>query len=375
MASGRRASLTIEGDPAVYRRDLVQALASDTPPDVCLIAARDFSGTNPAHDFANATPNPGTAPRAITAFTVDGDIKAVPDEFSVDVLFYNLSHFDQAAIGYPAEHWTWDMLEADARALDALKLKNDAGQPVYPLELPSDFDLWNILCTEAGHPALDLGTWHLTDAGSKDSQMRALDLMHELFRELNVTAPLSKNQEPPGSPFRAATRLAAHRALGLCRRSPAEEFLATPSPCCPATSTGPPWRGSTAGRSRPSRRNATPHWRWPATLATNPFTPDGLPSQKPAQADTPDVACSATRRSMTALLPRIDAKTSPLAEFLDQQINQLARSSQQKTDDLYTLIPVRNTRKTRILPFQSMAAGAEVKPSPKVDSGTQLRGL
>jgi ABC-type glycerol-3-phosphate transport system substrate-binding protein len=201
-ATGRRASLTIAGDEASYRHDLQQALASDSPPDVCLVSARDFSGLDPIRDLADAaSPDSSAAPRSIAAFTADNRLKAVPDEFSVDVLFYNPSYFDQAGLGYPGRHWTWDILESVSRALESLKLKDSAGKKVYPLELTADFDFWNILCTDAGHPALDLGTWHLSDVDTKESQMRGLDLIHEIFQELAVTAPLSKGMEQPGRLF------------------------------------------------------------------------------------------------------------------------------------------------------------------------------
>ena len=198
-ATGRRASLIIDPDAVSYRHDLAEAMASAAPPDVCLVAARDFSGLDPATDLADVTPTDGSAPRSVAAFTVGGSVKAVPDEFSVDVLYYNPSHFDQAGIGYPDRHWNWDILEADARALDSLKLKDAAGHPIYPLESTPDFDLWNILCTQAGHPALDLDVWHLTDTDTRDSQIRALDLIHEIFQELSITAPLPKGGETPGS--------------------------------------------------------------------------------------------------------------------------------------------------------------------------------
>ena len=85
-ATGRSVSMTILSDEATYRHDLHQALASDSPPDLCLIDARDFSGTDPTFDLADASPNPGSAPRSVAAFTMGGKIKAVPTEFSVEVL-------------------------------------------------------------------------------------------------------------------------------------------------------------------------------------------------------------------------------------------------------------------------------------------------
>jgi hypothetical protein len=70
----------------------------------------------------------GTPPRATAAFTVNGKLKALPEEFSVEVLFYNPELFDQAGIAYPGSHWNWDMLEADTRALTSLGLKDAKGK-------------------------------------------------------------------------------------------------------------------------------------------------------------------------------------------------------------------------------------------------------
>ena len=93
------------------------------------------------------------------------------------------------------------MLEADARALTALHLKDSAGQPTYALEMPADFDFWNILCAEAGRPALDLDAWHLADADAKESQMRGLELIHNIFQGLAITPPSGKGAGPPGLLF------------------------------------------------------------------------------------------------------------------------------------------------------------------------------
>ena len=79
--TGRRALLTIDPDEASYRHDLRDAFTSGTPPDVCLIGSRDFSGLDPERDLTEESPNPDTAARSIAAFTVNGQIRAVPDEF------------------------------------------------------------------------------------------------------------------------------------------------------------------------------------------------------------------------------------------------------------------------------------------------------
>jgi ABC-type glycerol-3-phosphate transport system substrate-binding protein len=369
--TGRRASLTIDSDVESYRHDLQQALASDSPPDVCMVSARDFSGLNPAHDLADATPCPGSAPRSIAAFTVGGQIKAAPDEFSVEVLFYNPAHFDQAGIGYPDRHWNWDILEADARALESLHLKDAAGHPIYPLELPADFDFWNILCTQAGHPALDLGVWHLADTDTKESQMRALDFIHEIFQGLSVTAPLPKASEPPGRLF------AQQRASLLI--APSE--LTASLPLFPYAFTLLPGDMERASLARVNgwavtakSPQAEAARALAGYLAYQPVHAGWRSVQKPADDNSPEAICYEALGQ--ALIPRIEPKTTRMAQFLDQQINLLARSSQETTDALYDRIQTE---------FQSDISPPSIegglpratgqKPSPKVETSPQLRGL
>ena len=364
-ATGRHASLTIDNDPVSYRHDLQQALLSGTPPDVCLVNARDFSGLNPLHDLADVTPADGSAPRSVSAFTVNDAIKAVPDEFSVDVLFYNQGYFDQAGIGYPDRHWNWDILEADARALDSLKLKDATGHPIYPLELAADFDFWNILCTEAGHPALDLGVWHLNDNDTRESQMRALDLIHEIFQGLSITSPLPKNKETPGKFFaqQRAALLIAPSALAAALPPFRFAFTLVPRDLAPASlAEVNGWAVTSASTDGNAARALAGY------LAYQPVHAGWTSVQKPADDASPAALCYEALGQ--AVVPRIEPRTALMAQFLDQQINQLARNAQAKTDALYA----------RIQTEYQMSTGAPIPmpsrtPTPKVDGGVQLRGL
>jgi ABC-type glycerol-3-phosphate transport system substrate-binding protein len=367
-ATGRGASFTIDNDLATYRRDLQQALASDTPPDLVLIDARDFSGTDPAWDLADVTPNPDSAPRSITAFTVAGKIKAVPNEFSVDVLFYNVDDFDQAAIGYPGPHWTWDVLEADSRALASLKLKNDAGESIYPLEIPATFDFWNILCTQAGHPALDLDSWHLTDADGKDSHLRALDFIHTFFQKLSVTAPLSKDADQSGKYFAQQRAAILIGPSNLSASLPPFHYRITVLP-------------SDFTRASLARVNG---WAIPTKstqqeaasalasyLAYQPVHAGWSSVQKPPDGDTPEATCYEAFKY--ALLPRLEPKTIQLAQYLDEQIQLLAQNSTLKSADLYSRIQSEYQGETSAPTIQNgLPSAASTKPALQIPSG-QLR--
>ncbi|HEY0256253.1 MAG TPA: extracellular solute-binding protein, partial [Candidatus Methylacidiphilales bacterium] len=300
-ATGNRASFTIESDMATYQHDLQQAIASETPPDVCLIGAHDFSGLDPARDLADATPAPGTAPRSIAAFTVGGAVKAAPDEFSVDVLFYNPDHFDRAGIGYPDRHWNWDILEAMSRALASLNLKDDLGEPVYPLELPADFDFWNILCTQAGHPALDLDVWHLSDTESRESQMRALDFIPDLFHQLTITAPLQKTHAPPGRLFaqQRASLLIAPSQLTASLPKFHYAFTLLPSDISRASLARVNGWAVTARSSQPEAARALALF-----LARQPVHTGWSSVQKPLDDTGPEATCYEALGQ--AILPRIE---------------------------------------------------------------------
>lgn len=371
-ATGRRAFLTIDGDPVTYRHDLQDALASDTPPDVCLIAARDFSGTDPARDLADAAPNPGSAPRSIAAFTVNDRIKAVPDEFSVELLFYNPAKFDEAGLGYPGRHWTWDTLEAISRALASLRLQDDAGDPVYPVELPADFDFWNVLCTQAGHPALDLNVWHLADAGSRESQIRALDFIHEYFQDSAVAAPLPKAHEAPWRLFAMQQAALLIAPSQLTASLPKFRYGVTVLPSDMARASLARVNGW-AVTAKSTQQEAARVLA--AYLAWQPVHAGWRSVQKPAtgDGDSPDAICYEALGQ--AVIPRLDPQTAPMAEFLDQQIDLLARDSGQTSGDLYARIQTKFQNWAPGSRVESESQGAGLKPMVLAPATGPLRGL
>jgi multiple sugar transport system substrate-binding protein len=333
-ATGRNVSLTIAANPADYRRDLQGALASATPPDVCLIDARDFSGLDPARDLTAAAALPDTAPRCVSAFTVHDELKAVPGEFSVNLLFYNTALFDQAGIGYPDRHWNWDVLESITRAITSLKLTDASGQPIYAIELPpANFDFWNVLSAQAGHAALDLDAWHLADTESRDSQIRALDFIREYSQELAVAAPPPKAGEAPGRLFaeqRAALLIAPSELDALL---PGFRYGFTLPPGDIARASLARVNGWAVPAKSPEQEAAH---ALAAYLAVQPVHAGWSPVVPPSEPDAHNAICYEALGQ--AIIPRIEPKAVPLAQFLDQQIALVARSSTQRTDSVYDLI-------------------------------------
>jgi len=369
VSTGRGVSLTVQNDPATYRHDLQQAIASDSPPDLCLIDSRDFSGIDPVFDLADVTPNAGSAPRSVIAFTLAGKIKAVPDEFSVEVLFYNPSFFDKAGIGYPDRHWNWDILEAMSRAMASLKMKNDAGQPIYAVELPANFDFWNILCTQAGHPAQDLDAWHLSESGGKDSQMRALDFIHTFFQELAVAAPPTKPNDLPGQYFtqQRAALLIAPSYFSASLPSFPYRYTLLPSDMTRAS------LAQVNGWAIPAKSTQQEAARdLAAYLAVQPVHAGWSSVQKPADNSPQAICYEALDQS---LLPRNEPKTIQLTQYLDQQINQLARTSSLNSATLYARIQNEYQDATSAPVIQNAlpkaAGGAPTLQMP----ASQLRGL
>ena len=369
--TGHDVDLRISADAAAYARDVRQAIQSGTPPDVCLVAARDFAGLDPSVDFADMKPAPGTAPRSLAAFTVGERIKAAPDEFSVNVLFYNPVYFDQAGIGYPGPHWTWDILDADARALQSQQLKDAAGEPIYAIELPADFDLWNVLCTQSGHPALDLGTWHVADDNTKESQMRALELIREIFQGLNIAAPVPKPGQAAGVQFgqqRAALFLGPSDLTATLPNF-GYRFTLLPSSDIHRASLARVngWAVTARAPDKDAARALAGY------LATAPVHAGWTAAIKPAEADpVTDVCYEALGQS---LVPRIGPRSAHMADFLDQQINLLARDNKQTTDALYARIQTEFQGNMEAPSISGALPHARdiTPPAPKLDG--QLRGM
>jgi ABC-type glycerol-3-phosphate transport system substrate-binding protein len=214
---------------------LQQALNSPNPPDVVLVDASDLSGLDPARALLPA-PVPGTPlflPELQGTFVRDGRLWALPDEYSIDVLFYNKLCFDRAGLGYPGPHWTLDILESSSRAITLCKELDPQGRRVFALELPADFDLWNVLSAEAGQPVCDNYGWHLGDPKAAIFQKRGLEFFQMYFRDLDVIAPLTNDEQAPGDLFlqnRSALCVAPIQSRERFRQNPLLNWAVTRFP-------------------------------------------------------------------------------------------------------------------------------------------------
>jgi len=241
-----------------------------------------------------------------------------------------------------------DILEADARALESLKLKDAAGEPVYPLELPADFDFWNILCTQAGHPALDLGVWHL-GTPTRRNRKCAPSISFTRSSRNSASPRRCRKRRAAGTALRATTRLAFDRPSDLTSTLPkfGYRFTLLPSDMQRASLARVNGWAVTAQSTQTEAARALAGY-----LACQPVHAGWRSVQMPFDARIGDEYCYEALGQ--ALVPRIEPKTARMAQFLDQQINLLARNSQQKTDEL-TRGSKRNIRATRSRP-RSQAA-------------------
>ena len=334
--SGWVASLTLANDEASYRHDLAAAVAAGSPPDVCLVDSRDFSGLDPVHELRAVAPDRSANPHSLAAFTVDGVVKAAPAEFAVDLLFYNPACFDHGGLAAPGPHWNWDVLEAISRALASLQQKNAQGAPIYPLELPADFDFWNMLCAQAGHPALDADTWHLADAGGRDAQIRSLGFIHDYFQNLNVTAPLAQEGALPGRYFGQQQAAMMVGPSDLVAMLPNFGYQVTELPRDLDAGSLAHVRGWAVSAESP---NAGPAAQLAAFLAQHPLHAGWTGVHPTPGEDGFTAICQAVLNG--AVIPRVGERNAAMAHFLDDQIDHLARQSGGNPGQLYALIQAR----------------------------------
>jgi ABC-type glycerol-3-phosphate transport system substrate-binding protein len=350
--TGWYASLTVLDDEASYRRELATDLASNTPPDVCLVNGRDFSGLDPARDLDNVTPDPGSASRSLAAFTLDGAEKACPAEFSVDLLFFNPAIFNRAGIAQPGPHWNWDVLQAMAHALGTLRQTTATGETIYPLEVPADFDFWNLLCSQAGHPALEAGTWHLGDADGRDAELRSLGLIRDFFGDRNATAPLPSNGTEPGRYFgeqRAAMMIGPSELVASLPNF-GYQVTGLPRDMCAASLARVNGWAVAARSSQPGGAQALAVW-----LARRPLHAGWSSVQTSVAQDGFTEICQASLAA--SVIPRLGTRDAQLARFLDDQIQQLARPGGGDPGQLYARIQAE---------YQSDFPESATKPSDPV---------
>ncbi len=201
--TGTAATIVLNPTFTGFKNALAAAISAHQPPDVILLDATDYDSLGHADLLPLPVPaNLSPAANILTGTLIrNGSLFAAPDEFSIDVLFYNPGFFDQVGIGYPGPHWTLDIMEGDSKALTFAKLLSPEGSRIFALETPSDFSLLNLLSTEAGAPILDSAGWHLGESKFAPAHIRALEFFQTYFKDLDVVVPMTNNETEPGDLF------------------------------------------------------------------------------------------------------------------------------------------------------------------------------
>jgi multiple sugar transport system substrate-binding protein len=112
--------------PRDYRTRLATEFAAGSPPDISLMnyrryasfAARDL--LEPLGPFVAESDEFKISdfyPSTIEAFTWQGQLMCIPQNFSSLVVYYNADLFDQAGLEHPGDGWTWEQFLKTARIL------------------------------------------------------------------------------------------------------------------------------------------------------------------------------------------------------------------------------------------------------------------
>lgn len=129
-------------------------------------------------------------PASVLPFRRADQLLAFPSDFSVWMLFYNRSIFDQVGIAYPDTHWNWDIFVAISRALFHPS-DNPQTPPRYSLEYPLTFPLWQTLSCQAG-PGLYQGSeWKLDPKAADSPPMTALRYLLDWVQTYDIAQPTS----------------------------------------------------------------------------------------------------------------------------------------------------------------------------------------
>ena len=109
-----------------FRQKLATMFSAGSPPDVFLYNFRRlgvYSAGNVVHplgallDASDKLNREDFYPLTLEAFTYQGELQCIPQNFSSPVFYYNQALFDAAGLPYPQAGWTLDEFLATARAL------------------------------------------------------------------------------------------------------------------------------------------------------------------------------------------------------------------------------------------------------------------
>lgn len=140
-------NITVTQTPVGAPEDLFNRLATDfgaggdTAPDVFALGGakpQEYGELGALLDLAEVSDQLDTSDYpdfSLTSATVDDTLYGLPTGGNATAAFVNTDIFEQAGVEVPTEGWTWDDLIEAANEIGSAQLENEAGQPVYGIDL------------------------------------------------------------------------------------------------------------------------------------------------------------------------------------------------------------------------------------------------
>lgn len=183
-SSGYLVQLTAFDSEEKYREALRLAMADHKLPDVFLIEASEAEALQQGGQIAPIDVDPADAtawvPGAMAAFRHADKTLGFPSEFNVLALYYNQSSFDRVGVAYPDIHWTWQTLLGISQAI-YLPAQGERKEPLYSIELPLRFDLWQAFACQAGGGLYEGATWQVGQPKFVAAQVKALTFLRDFI--------------------------------------------------------------------------------------------------------------------------------------------------------------------------------------------------
>lgn len=217
-----------------YRTALRLALAEHRLPDVFLIDATEAEALRKAGQVALLDLEPSDAaewvPGALGAFRRGEKTLAFPSEFTALALYYNLSSFDRIGVAYPDVHWTWETLLAISQAV-YVPAGGDRTEPLYAIELPLRFDVWQAFSCQAGGGLYEGATWQVGSGKALGPQLKSLTYLRDFLRRyVIVPRPPSAESGRLFAQGRASMAIAGAELMRELRTNPGLRWGVAPLP-------------------------------------------------------------------------------------------------------------------------------------------------
>ncbi len=196
-----------------YLTKLQTLLAAGTPPDVISLGNEWFPAFMSKGAFADLTPliqsDPDLdlddyIPRTLEVLTRDSKLYALPMNFSVDALYYNVDAFDEAGVPYPDETWTWETLLDAARKLT---VRDENGRVIRYGWTDSGLNMWPWIWQNGGQ-LFDNERSPTRSTLTDSAVVEAVQFYYDLSLKHGVAPNVAELQQTPQRELFVAGRVA-----------------------------------------------------------------------------------------------------------------------------------------------------------------------